>query len=66
MSPAETSPERQLEGIARAKTAGVYKGRKSSVPVDEVKQLQAAGRSPTEIAEELEISRMSVYRALRR
>ena len=29
--------ERQLEGIARAKVAGVYKGRKPSVPVDEVK-----------------------------
>jgi DNA invertase Pin-like site-specific DNA recombinase len=57
--------ERQLEGIAKAKAAGVYKGRKASVPVDEVKQLKAAGRSPTEIAEELEISRMSVYRALR-
>jgi DNA invertase Pin-like site-specific DNA recombinase len=57
--------ERQLEGIARAKAAGVYKGRKRSVPVDEVKQMRAGGRSPTEIAEELEISRMSVYRALR-
>jgi DNA invertase Pin-like site-specific DNA recombinase len=57
--------ERQLEGIARAKAAGVYKGRKASVPVDEVKQMRAAGRSPTEIAEELSISRMSVYRALR-
>ena len=56
--------ERQLEGIAKAKAAGAYKGRKPSVPVDEVKQLKAAGRSPTEIAEELEISRMSVYRAL--
>src|SRR6266487_5345910 len=48
--------ERQLEGIAKAKANGVYKGRKPSVPVDEVKQLKAAGRSPTEIAEELEIS----------
>jgi DNA invertase Pin-like site-specific DNA recombinase len=57
--------ERQLEGIARAKAAGVYKGRKRSVPVDEVKQMRAGGRSPTEIAEELDISRMSVYRALR-
>ena len=57
--------ERQLEGIAKAKAAGVYKGRKRSVPVDEVKQLKAQGRSPTEIAEELEISRMSVYRVLK-
>jgi DNA invertase Pin-like site-specific DNA recombinase len=57
--------ERQLEGIARAKAEGVYEGRKPSVPVDEVRRLKAAGRSPTEIAEELEISRMSVYRVLR-
>jgi DNA invertase Pin-like site-specific DNA recombinase len=57
--------ERQMEGIAKAKDAGVYKGRKPSVPIDEVKQLKAAGRSPTEIAEELDISRMSVYRALK-
>lgn len=57
--------ERQLEGIARAKAAGVYKGRKRSVPVEQVKQLKAAGRGATEIAEELEVSRQSVYRALR-
>src|SRR5262249_24100514 len=30
--------ERQLEGIAKAKSAGVYKGRKRKVPIDEVKQ----------------------------
>ena len=57
--------ERQLEGIAKAKAAGVYKGRKRSVPVEEVKQLKAAGRGATEIAEELAVSRQSVYRALR-
>ena len=57
--------ERQLEGIAKAKAAGVYKGRKRSVPVEQVKQLKAAGRGATEIAEELEVSRQSVYRALR-
>jgi DNA invertase Pin-like site-specific DNA recombinase len=58
--------ERQLEGIAKAKAAGVYKGRKPSVPVEEVRRLAAAGRSKTEIAEELGVSRMSVYRALGR
>jgi DNA invertase Pin-like site-specific DNA recombinase len=57
--------ERQLEGIAKAKAAGVYKGRKRSVSVEQVKQLKAAGRGATEIAEELEVSRQSVYRALR-
>jgi len=58
--------ERQLEGIAKAKAAGVYKGRKPSIPVDEVKALRAAGRGATEIAEELGIARKSVYRALER
>ena len=58
--------ERQLEGIAKAKAAGVYKGRKPSIPVDEVKALRAAGRGATEIAEELGISRKSVYRTLER
>jgi DNA invertase Pin-like site-specific DNA recombinase len=57
--------ERQMEGIAKAKAAGVYKGGKPTVPVEEVKRLVAAGRSKTEIAEELDISRMSVYRVLK-
>ena len=58
--------ERQLEGIAKAKAAGVYKGRKPSIPVGEVKALRAAGKGATEIAEELGIARKSVYRALER
>ena len=58
--------ERQLEGIAKAKAAGVYKGRKRKVPIDEVKQLKEAGRSVTEIAETFDVSRMAIYRALAR
>jgi DNA invertase Pin-like site-specific DNA recombinase len=57
--------ERQLEGIAKAKAAGVYKGSKPSIDVEEVKRLAALGRSKTEIAEELDISRMSVHRILK-
>ena len=57
--------ERQSEGIARAKAAGVYKGRPHTVPVEQVRALKAQGHTPTEIADELSISRMSVYRALR-
>lgn len=56
--------ERQLEGIAKAKEAGVYKGRKPSVPVDEVRRLRAEGVNPTDIAKRLKIGRGSVYRAL--
>lgn len=58
--------ERQLEGIAQAKAAGVYKGRKRKVPIDEVKRLKEAGRSVTEIAEMFNASRMAIYRALAR
>ncbi|WP_294331041.1 recombinase family protein [uncultured Sphingomonas sp.] len=56
--------ERQLEGIAKAKEAGVYKGRQPSVPVDEVRRLKAEGVRPADIARRLQIGRGSVYRAL--
>lgn len=56
--------ERQLEGIAKAKAEGVYKGRKPSVDVDQVRQLREAGVGASEIARRLKIGRASVYRAL--
>lgn len=56
--------ERQMEGIAKAKAKGVYKGRKPSVDVAEVKRLKAEGVGPAEIARRLGIGRASVYRAL--
>lgn len=56
--------ERQLEGIAKAKAAGVYKGRKPSVDVAEVRALREQGLGGTEIAQKLGIGRASVYRAL--
>jgi DNA invertase Pin-like site-specific DNA recombinase len=56
--------ERQMEGIAKAKASGVYKGRKPSVPADEIKRLSAAGEKPSEIAKRLGVGRTSVYRAL--
>ena len=56
--------ERQLEGIARAKAAGVYKGRKPTVPVAQVRELYQGGKGPQEIAKALGIGRASVYRAL--
>jgi DNA invertase Pin-like site-specific DNA recombinase len=54
--------ERQLEGIAKAKAAGVYKGRKPSIDVAKVEALKASGLGPTEIARQLKIGRASVYR----
>ena len=56
--------ERQMEGIAKAKAANVYKGRKPSVPVEEVRRLAGEGVGPTDIAKQLGIGRASVYRAL--
>jgi DNA invertase Pin-like site-specific DNA recombinase len=56
--------ERQMEGIAKAKAAGVYRGRKPTVPVEDVRRLKAEGVSPTEIGRRLGIGRASVYRAL--
>jgi DNA invertase Pin-like site-specific DNA recombinase len=56
--------ERQMEGIARAKAEGVYKGRKASIDPDVVRALAAEGLGPSEIAKRLDIARISVYRAL--
>ena len=56
--------ERQMEGIAKAKGAGVYKGRKPSVDAARVRELRKAGMGPSAIAKELKVGRTSVYRAL--
>src|SRR4051812_41186281 len=56
--------ERQMEGIAKAKAAGVYKGRPPSVDSSKVAALKAEGWGPSQIARKLNISRASVYRAL--
>jgi DNA invertase Pin-like site-specific DNA recombinase len=56
--------ERQLEGIAKAKAAGVYKGRPASSDAGQVRKLKAEGMGPSEIAKALKIGRASVYRVL--
>ena len=56
--------ERQMEGIAKAKEKGVYKGRKPSVDVEKVKALKAEGLGASAIAKQMGIGRASVYRAL--
>jgi DNA invertase Pin-like site-specific DNA recombinase len=56
--------ERQMEGIAKAKERGVYKGRKPSVDVEQVKALKESGMGASAIAKEMGIGRASVYRAL--
>jgi DNA invertase Pin-like site-specific DNA recombinase len=56
--------ERQAEGIAKAKAAGVYRGRKPSVDAVQVKRLRAEGLGASQIAKRLKIGRASVYRVL--
>lgn len=56
--------ERQREGIAIAKAAGKYKGRKASLTDDQAGELRArlaAGESVTALAREYGISRQTVY-----
>jgi DNA invertase Pin-like site-specific DNA recombinase len=57
--------ERQLEGIAKAKLAGVYKGRPVSIDISRIRQMRADGIRPSAIAKQLGIGRASVYRAFR-
>ena len=58
--------ERQREGIARARAAGKYKGRKPTAraKADQVMALKKQGVGATEIARKLAIGRASVYRIL--
>jgi len=56
--------ERQREGIAVAKTKGVYKGRKPSLSPEQAAELRlraAAGESKSQLAREFEVSRDTVY-----
>lgn len=58
--------ERQREGIAKAKAAGKYKGRKPTAraKADQVTALHREGIGATEIARRVGIGRASVYRTL--
>jgi DNA invertase Pin-like site-specific DNA recombinase len=59
--------ERQREGIALAKKAGVYKGRKPSltaVQVAEIRKRVRAGEKKTRLATEYRISRQTLYTAV--
>lgn len=58
--------ERQREGIAKARAAGRYKGRKPTAraKADEVMALKSDGVGPAEIARRLGMGRASVYRIL--
>ncbi len=53
-----------MEGIAKAKAAGAYKGRRRSINEEDVRRLSPDGLGATAIARRLEIGRTSVYRVL--
>ena len=57
--------ERQKAGIAKAKAAGTYRGRKPSVPMEKLIRLRTSGLGASAIAKELGISRMHVHRLLK-
>jgi DNA invertase Pin-like site-specific DNA recombinase len=59
--------ERQREGIAKAKAAGKYQGRAPTArrKADDVLRLKAEGKTADAIAQELNISRSSVFRIFR-
>ncbi len=56
--------DRQRAGIEAARAEGVYKGRKKNVDADEIRRRIAAGASKAGVARDLNVSRMTVYRAL--
>ena len=58
--------ERQVEGIARAKTAGRYKGRKplDAIRIADIRRMRADGLRPADIARQLRVGRTSVYKYL--
>ncbi|NHO34444.1 recombinase family protein [Acetobacter fallax] len=62
----ELRRERQLEGIAKAKKEGVYKGRKADWDrIEQVFNLKRQGVANTEIGKRLGISRSYVWKVLR-
>jgi DNA invertase Pin-like site-specific DNA recombinase len=54
--------ERQADGIAKAKVAGKYRGRKASIDPAQVAALRSEGMGASAIARKLGIGRASVYR----
>ena len=56
--------DRQRAGIEVAKGRGVYKGRQKRVDDDRIRSLASTGVTKAQIARDLGVSRMTVYRAL--
>ena len=61
--------ERQKEGIALAKNKGIYRGRKpvlSSSQIQELKQKVAGGFKKIDLANQMGISRYTLYKYLKK
>ena len=58
--------ERQMEGIKIAKEKGKFKGKQASIDVKRLKVLKEEGVNPTDIARQMNISRGSVYRLMKK
>lgn len=56
--------DRQRAGIDAAKDKGVYKGRQKRVNDDAIRSLASEGVPKAQIARDLGVSRMTIYRAL--
>lgn len=56
--------ERQLEGIAKAKAEGRYKGRPVTVDADAIRAALAAGDKPMAVARRFNVARSTVYRVM--
>lgn len=56
--------DRQREGIANAKVAGVYKGGKVRLDHEMIRSLHRQGLGPSAIAKAAKCSRMQVYRII--
>ena len=57
--------ERQRAGIEKAKAAGKYKGRPTSLDHDKIKAMKAEGMGATAIARELGCTRGAIYKVLK-
>jgi DNA invertase Pin-like site-specific DNA recombinase len=56
--------ERQMEGIAKARAEGKFGGRPATIDNNAIRTMRRDGKKICNIAEELGVSRASVYRAL--
>jgi DNA invertase Pin-like site-specific DNA recombinase len=54
--------ERQMEGIAKAKAKGAYKGRPAKIEPAIIRAALATGESPSAISKRLKVARSTVYR----